>query len=469
MFFYSTNNSIESIKLIKSYSSISLYNKYAFQLSQFNFKNKVLSNSVVYKFENNSYRLISRNFFIELVNKFWKETIFLSVSDSAKDIYIEKLKSDGLSIYSNDYKNFLCYFSKALINDRIHITSDFIDSNKIKPLNNIYTKYIWKKGFNFSLPTKNSYFCSLFTKKHIFNSTHQLSKYLSINKFPIFTVINNLNQIILSESSNEILVTKNLVDHLYNIYSKYFLSNMTNQIKYQALFFISSNDAKEYQKYIKYKNSFIANNHLVNLFITRLDVYYYLMKMRMKTVDFRLIPDLEELGNLVSQYQHYKNIKFHKNQYFEKQCFQGQPIYFIEPVLARNKNNGKIELIQYIYNNDTNSINSKYTAIFMNYKTSLLAWQKFKQQMFNYHLPNKPNLLVYNLEQFIKQYEKNPDLSLKNLLFVPSVESYFYLKNQINLSNKCNCIQKFVNKSSYLKIFSQRIVWSLTSRQPINW
>jgi len=469
MFFYSADNSIESIKLIKSYRSIGLYNKYAFQLSQFKSKNKLISNSVVYKSDNHNYRLISRNFFIKLINKCWKETIFLSVSDSVSDIYVEQLKSNGLSIYSNDYKNFLCYFSKALIHGRIQITSDVIESNKIKLSNNTYTKYIWKKGFNFALPTKKSYFCSLFTNKQVLKSTNQIIHYLSMNKLPIFTVINNLNQIILSESSNEILVTKSFVDHLYNIYSKYFLGSMTNQIKYQALFFISPDDAKEYKEDIGYKNSFIANDNFAHLFITRLDVYYYLMKMRMKTVDFRLIPDLKELGKLVSQYQYYKNIKFHRNQYYTKQSFQGQPIYFIEPVLAKNKNTGKIELIKYIYNNDSNSSNSQYTAIFMNYKTTVLAWQKFKQQMFDYQLPNKPNVVVYNLERFIKQHEDNASISLENVLFVPSVESYFYLKNQINLNNKYNLMQKLINKSSYLKIFSQRIIWSLTSRQPLNW
>ena len=172
-------------------------------------------------------------------------------------------------------------------------------------MNNTYTKYIWKKGFNFSWPSKNSYFVSLFTKKFVSNSSNRLIKNLSINRLPVFTVMNNLNQIILSESSNEILVSRSFIDCLYNMYSKYFLSNGTNQIKYQALFFINPNDAKEYSQYIKYKNSFIKNNSLVKLFVTRLDIYYNLMKFRMKYVDFRLIPDLEELGNLVSNYQYY--------------------------------------------------------------------------------------------------------------------------------------------------------------------
>nr|YP_009297003.1 hypothetical protein Ceram_070 [Ceramium japonicum]AOM66346.1 hypothetical protein Ceram_070 [Ceramium japonicum] len=465
VFFYSTHNNIQSIK---SYFSMNIQSHYPVQLLQFNNNSEIISSSVLHKSHNNNYKLISRNFFMELVNKFWKETIFLSVSDNSSDMYIEQLKSDGLSIYSNNYKNFLCYFSKALINNRIHITSDFIDNYKIKQLNKTYTKYIWKKGFNFSWPSKNSYFLSFLTKQLTFNSSNRLIKHLSINRLPIFTVINNLNQIILSESSNEILVSRNFIDRLYNVYSKYFLLNNVNQIKYQALFFINPNDAKEYRDYIKYTNSFIKNNHLVKLFVTRLDIYYNLMKVRMKYVDFRLIPDLEELGNLVSNYQYYKNIKVHPSQYLVKNTFQGQPIYFIEPVLAKNKNTGKLELIQYHYYNDINSINSKYTAIFMNYKTTLLAWQKFKQQMFNYQLPNKPNLTLYNLESFMKDYEINFKTSLKYPLFVPSVEAYFYLKNQTSTNNKMNITQKLINKSSYLKIFSQRIIWSLTSKQPVN-
>lgn len=469
--FYLTHNNTQSTQLIRSHRYMRIQDKYAFQLLQFSYNDKKISNSLLYKSSNNNYKLISRNFFMELVNKFWRETIFLSVSDHSSDMYIEQLKSDGLSMYSHDYKNFLSSFSKALINNRIHIKLDFIDNNDTgKSYNNTYTKYIWKKGFNFSWPVKDSYFFTLFKKKFLFSSNNKLVESLSLNKLPVFTVINNLNQIIISESSNEILVSNSIMERLYNIYSKYFLAQTISQIKYQALFFISPNDAQEYRNYIIHKNSSVNNNNLVNLFVTRLDIYYQLMKMRVQSVDFRLIPDLEELGALISHYQYYKNIKCHQNQYFTNNIFQGQPIYFIQPVLAKNKTTGKVELINYNYYNNENSIDSKskYTAVFMNYKTTILAWQKFKQQMFNYQLPNKPNVMLYNLESFIKEHEVSSDKPLKYALLVPSVESYFYLKKQINLNNKLSIIQRCMNKLSYLKIFSQRIIWSLTSKQPVN-
>lgn len=469
MFFNLTNNSIESIPSTKSYDFINLSKNYAFLLSKDYFNNNKFSQSLIYKSNNNYYKLISRNFLIELMNKCWRETIFLSITENSSDSYIEQLKSDGLSISSKDYKNFLSHFSKALINNRIKISSDKVKSNsKLKGSTNIYTRYIWKKGLNFSWPEKKSYLFSIFAKQLISASNNQLVEYLSINKLPIFTVINNLNQIILSESSNEILVSNNLIDRLYNCYSKYFLSDITNRIKYQALFFISPNDALEYKDYIKSQNNLAYEKKLMNLFTTRLDIYYNLMRVRMKYVDFRLIPDLEELGKLVSRYQYYRNIKLHKNQYCTKATFQGQPIYLIRPILAKNKITGKLELVKYFYLNDNYKDNVKYSAIFMNYKTSLLAWQKFRQQMFNYHLPIKPHLTVYNLESFIKTYDQDPSLSEKQILFVPSVESYFYLKNQINVNKKFSIIDKIINKFSYVKVFSQRMIWSLTSRQPVN-
>lgn len=469
MFFNLTNNNFKLIQSIKSYDLMHVNNKYAFQLSTCHFNNNKISHSLVYKSDNNNYKLISRNFLVELINRFWRETIFLSITDNSSDNYIEKLKSDGLSIQSKDYKHFLSNFSKALINNRIHIISDKIDyNNKVQRYSNTYTKYIWRKGLNFSWPEKDSYLFSILRKQFLSNPNQKLIEHLSINKLPIFTIINNLNQIILSESSNEVLVSKHFIDRVYNLYSKYFLSDITNRIKYQALFFISPNDASEYKEYLNNKNIFINQNNIINLFITRLDVYYNLMKIRMKYVDFRLIPDLEELGNLVSHYQYYKNIQFHKHQYCVKMAFQGQPIYFIQPILAKNKITGKLELVRYNYLNDNRKDNNTYTAIFMNYKTSLLAWQKFRQQMFDYQLPSKPNLMVYNLEGFIKKYYQDHDLSERQILFVPSVESYFYLKNQINVHKKISILDRFINKFSYLKIFSQRMIWSLTSRQPVN-
>lgn len=464
MLSYSTNSHILFIQSIDRFTQISLTKQNDDKLSQSNIEANTILNPIINQSSDNNYKLISRNFFIQLINKFWRETIFLSTSNQLSDIYIEKLKSDGLLIYSKEYKNFLSAFSKALINDRIHFSLDVINEKKLKTNSDTYAKYIWRKGFNFAWPDSNCYLLSLYKQKYLSNSIKSnIHNTLFMYNIPIFTVINNLNQIILSESSNEILLQRNFIESLYYLYSKYLLNKTTTQVKYQALFFINPNDANEYQDYIHNKYVKLKQKSILSTFSSRFDIYYRLMQIQMKYVDFRLIPDLEELGNLVYRYQYHKNVAFHEEQQYSNKSFQGQPIYFIQPVLAKNKKTGKIELINYEYSNHKQNT---YHAVFMNYKTALLAWQKFRQQMFNYNLPNKPSILVYNLESFIKNNNNLSSINLNKILIVPSVQSYSYLKNEINIKNQFSMSNKFLYYYSYIKMLGQKIIWSLTSKQP---
>lgn len=464
MLFYSTNSNILFIQCIDRFVPASLTKQNYVRLSQSNIENNNILNPVMNQSSDNNYKLMSRNFFVQLINKFWRETIFLSTSTQLSDTYIEKLKSDGLLIYSKEYKNFLSSFSKALINDRIHFMLDTINEKKIN--NETYAKYVWRKGFNFAWPESNCYLLSLYKQKYLSNRmNNNIRKTLFMYNLPVFTVINNLSQIILSESSNEILLNRSFIDSLYQLYSKYFLNKITTHIKYQALFFINPNDANEYKNYIHDRYTKLKQDNLLSTFSSRFDIYYRLMQIQMKYVDFRLIPDLEELGNLVYKYQYYKNFTFHEEQIYSSKSFQGQPIYFIQPILAKNKKTGKIELINYEYSNNKNNT---YNAVFMNYKTSLLAWQKFRQQMFNYSLPNKPSILVYNLESFVKKNSSESNLNFNKIIVVPSVQSYFYLKNEINMNNQFSVSNKFLHYYSYIRMLSQRILWSLTSKQPVS-
>lgn len=466
MLSYSTNSHILFIQSIDRFTQTSFTKQNYGKLSQASIESNKTLNPIINPSSDNNYKLISRNFFIQLINKFWRETIFLSTSNQLSDIYIEKLKSDGLLIYSKEYKNFLSSFSKALINDRIHFSLDGTNEKNLRISNDTYTKYIWRKGFNFTWPESNCYLLSLYKQRYLSNRMNKdFGNTLFMYNLPIFTVINNLNQIILSESSNEILLHRSFIESLYYLYSKYFLNKTTTHVKYQALFFINPNDANEYKSYIHNKYVPLKQKSMLSTFSSRFDIYYRLMQIRMKYVDFRLIPDLEELGNLVYKYQYYKNVFFHEDQKYSKKSFQGQPIYFIQPVLAKNKKTGKVELINYEYSNRKQNT---YYAAFMNYKTALLAWQKFRQQMFNYNLPNKPSILVYNLESFIKNNNYLSNINLNKIIVVPSVQSYSYLKNEINTNNQFSISNKFLHYYSYLKILSQKIIWSLTSKQPVS-
>ena len=86
------------------------------------FTDQVSSKSLKNKNDN---KLITRNFWQTLVNKYIKEIIYLSPSNSLSESYINKLKTIGLSVYKgNEYKSFLQRFSKDLLNGNIQILTN---------------------------------------------------------------------------------------------------------------------------------------------------------------------------------------------------------------------------------------------------------------------------------------------------------------------------------------------------------
>nr|YP_009500313.1 hypothetical protein [Gracilariopsis heteroclada]AXE43475.1 hypothetical protein [Gracilariopsis heteroclada] len=411
--------------------------------------------------------LISRRFLGKLVNQYWQETIFLSISNSLSEKYINQLKLEGVLICKNEQKKFLLDFSKALLAGRIETSLDF---NKTGQHYDESIKYIWKKGFNFPLPNK---FRPLFQKNNNKLSKEQviLLNKLQNQPLPLFTVTNNLNQIILAKSLEETNYNLNLIDKIYKWYYHKFIFNQQVHAVYHGLFFIQPIEAIEYLNSIKNNYNISNKENEVKLFSTQLATYYKFTKMNVKSLEFRLIPDLNEISQLLYKYKSYKNLKFDKDQKYGKNFFQGQPIYIIKPFWAFNKETHKMELLEYNYRSDINSKSKivQNTVIFTSYQTALKAWQKFSQESINYKISRKPQILVSNLEDLIKKYEYSQEINKHNILFMPNIESYKFIKKDESNKPQSTINQIFVNKFVYFKILTQKIIWSLTSRQPINW
>nr|YP_010986222.1 hypothetical protein UYL67_pgp198 [Pachymeniopsis lanceolata]WOL37140.1 hypothetical protein [Pachymeniopsis lanceolata] len=415
-------------------------------------------------------KLIHPTLINKLINKYWQETIFLSTVNPLSDNYINQLKSAGVAMYQNEYKKFLLDFSKALTTRRIEVYLD--DSSISANLKNrpTYIKYIWRKGLNFSLP--DNPLKHFFNAKHLHNSNTNKSfllKKIRSNDFPIFTIINGSNQIIMAEFPEKMLDDNNFLDKLHRWYYDCFLWTKNNQPLYEGLFFMNPEDAIEYKYHIQQKYPQSSKQNVLNIFASKLDLYYKLTTTSVPKIRFRLIPDLTELGELIFKYRKYRHVSFHKQQKYSSNYFQGQPIYIIQPILAFNKKTKKNMPINYRYSLHEDESQITYDAIFMNYKTTLIAWQKFREENKDYTLPSYPKLLVYNLEDFIKACESNKEIYNKNILFVPSKESYDFVKQYYNNPSQIHMLQKFSSTLLYFKVLSKRMLWSLTSRQPMNW
>nr|WCH54699.1 hypothetical protein [Hypnea edeniana] len=416
-------------------------------------------------------QLVSRSFMIKLLNAYWQETIFVSRSNSLSNNYSNQLKSDGLAIYKNQYKKFLSDFSKALSVGRIEVAFTNNKSDEINKIFNHDIKYIWKKGFNGFVPQNLLSVLFKYNQKRVFNNKRlKLLNNLQFNYFPLFTVINNSSQMIIAEPSDELIYKKNLLDKLYQWCFYNFSVRNNNQPVYQGLFFMNPYDASEYKQYIEYKNKSINEQLNVSILPCNLSFYYQLFYKLSSRIQFHLIPDLKELGKLIHTYQYKNNIYFHRNQKYNQYSFQGQPVYLIKPLMVKNKKTKQIELVEYSYyfNKKLNSQINEY--IFLNYDVVLFAWQKFLKDNLYYNLPNKPSVMVYNLEDFINDNSDKHDqnLYLKSCIFIPSKESFDFLKSNSFLKSQKTTYENFMYNITVIKAIINRVIWSLTSKQPVN-
>nr|YP_009019685.1 hypothetical protein [Gracilaria salicornia]AHH24653.1 hypothetical protein [Gracilaria salicornia]UAD87573.1 hypothetical protein [Gracilaria salicornia] len=437
-------------------------------LYSFLFAKSVFSSSYDFNISPMSQSLLARPFMTKLINKYWQETIFLSISNSHSEKYMNQLKLEGILIHKNEQKKFLLDFSRALLSGRIEAS---LNSRRINSSNNQYISYVWNKGFNF--PVNSKWIFSLFHEKVMSLNKDEL---LFINQLqnqplPLFTVTNTLNQMILADSSEKNIGNLNSIDKIYKWYRSKMIPDSKSLPVYYGLFFVHPTDAIEYANYIKNKYDTSNKTNQLKIFSSHLATYHKLNRIDVNNLQFKLIPDLEEIARLLYEYKYHRNLKFHRNQKYSKNFFQGQPIYIIEPFYAYNRKTNKIQLLNYCYNHKSNINNNmiEYKAVFTNYTTLLRAWYKFKSTQTDYKIPSKPNVFVYNLEDFLKMYKYNSQIKRRNILFIPSQESYEFIKNYRFIKNKNKIRRIFSNKFLNFKMLSQRIIWSLTSRQPIHW
>lgn len=419
--------------------------------------------------------LISRNFLVKLIHKYWQETIFLSVSSSLSDKYINQLKSDGILLYKNEHKKFLLDFSKALFAGRIrvslgnHIVDEKLRKKEIQ-LNNHSVSFIWRKGLNFPLPQKISLTSSF--REAISSNKKKIHFYADAKNdlFPVFTVVNELNQMVLTESKEEVRYNFNALDKIYFWYCNNFCgSNHVSPSYYYGLFFTHSSDALEHLNTVKSKYCKSKQDNL-RLLAIKLQTYYRLNQISERRLKIKLIPDLKELSSLIYKYRYCKNIQFHHSQKYGRNFFKGQPVYLVKSVYGLNKKTRKTELVNLNCTDMLISNNQKNQRqfVFTNYKTATKIWHEFRQKSKNYSLPNKPHVLVSNLEDLMKFYGDDKFAEFKNFRLIPSQQSYEFIKQNQDIKEEQQPKQVFFRYLHRLQTLIERIAWSLTSRQPIS-
>nr|YP_009314492.1 Hypothetical protein ORF_2 [Liagoropsis maxima]SCW22746.1 Hypothetical protein ORF_2 [Liagoropsis maxima] len=454
------SNSAFGLKFKKSYTS-----------SSHDFLNHKLfvATESVYRFS--KLQDSNSNLFQELLDKYWKQTIFLSNTNSVVRKYSGLVAKQEGSLVKNKKKKFIVNFTKALQNG--YIDCDQVKTTSLGSLNQLSSiRYVWNKKFNIKTP---KYLDGLWQNKRCPSFPNQLQsrllQKLQHNNCPTFIVVNGFNQIVLAEPANQLVLKNDLLNSIYQWYHDRFLWLNKDNALYEGWFFINPNDAKEYENFIRFKYPRSSNQNGLNVLSSNIQAYYRLNRLAPPRTEFRLFPDLEEVGKLVSVRGYRNGLVFDKQQKYGKNYFQGQPIYFIEPMHCSMKNSKTIQQVNYYYTIPGDEPSNKYTAIFFNKDIAMQAWKHFKDNMSDYKLPKQPKLRVYNLEDFLKDNEQQVDLVNRNFLFIPGKEAYTEIQNKSSDENLYldSHRKQLATYKLTLKLWAQRIVWSLTSRQPPNW
>lgn len=444
MFFKDTSNYFRSFSIDSSHLETNIKKTY---------KSVKKNTSLAYIFKNpeilsESKQDLARKDFIKqkmgqkFVNNLWRQKVFLSINNKALNKYNVGLNSISMNQRQNMHKYLVSKFSKALFEGSIQSSLLYDIGNSKSSLSSV--QYLWGKTLQLQFLKMSSVLYNSEYQKNIKKLQNIINNNIDLNHLPLFTISNHLGQMIISEPPTEFNVSK---------YVKSYISTMhQNNNIYHGFFFTNYEDAQEYMLYIqRYYN---LDNKKLKIFTCNFSTFYKIMNKFDREIYFRLIPDLQEVGELIKKYRYYSNVSFHASQKYSKTYFQGQPLYFIK--------NGKNEVS---YSLSKKEQSQKYNLIFTNYSEALQVCNKLQNQVPNsqYH---KPHLIVYNLEHFIKDQLSSNNITKDSFLVVPSKKSYMFTKQHQLKKSSESAYNTCIETISYIKLWSKRIFWSLTSRKP---
>lgn len=408
----------------------------------------------------------------QIWHKYWQEFLYISSNypelNNFEDIVSKNYFYHNPQIEELENKRMEESLKYYLLDGRIKVLYPRFSNTQSLPDASI--KYTWRKSINriFSL-----YFHSLYHSKCQCFCLNRVQNHILLalkkQKFPVFIVINGFNQIVINEPEHLINTKQKFGNQLLkSVYSIFTLSREYSLPLREAYIFINPIDAIEYYTYIKSQYPKSAKQLELKLFAGSLDEFYKINRLAIPHTQFRLLPDLKEVGKLVTQYQYKNNVNFDYKQVYGKNYFQGQPIYFIEPIIYKY-----IALtMQPCYFPNSLDLNQKeYNCIFTTYQDAIVAWGKYRRKFPQHTLNKKPTLTVYNMESFLKENENqvvNNKIIQLNFRFVPSQETYQYIKKlQKNKSDNSSSIINLKKSFSLLvQVWTNRILWGMLRRNP---
>nr|QUE29421.1 hypothetical protein [Erythrotrichia longistipitata] len=292
----------------------------------------------------------------------------------------------------------------------------------------------------------------------------------SLKFTPTFIPANNFYHPILSIPSGDYLT--NALDKIHYFIFDWFVweSDLLSLPIKKGFVFFSPKDADEYINSAREQSPRIAKRYApLQTFPINLALAYKWNRTSPPRLQFRFVPDIKEIGDLVYKYQYKKNIEIHPSQYITRYKFKGVPIYMTKPLIVQDE--GKKITVDLGYNTSLNT-RDKY-MIFTSLDSLYKTWENFCSQYPKLRLPNKPVVQVYNLEDYLSDCETLLTSQCQNFRIVPSLEAY-NLTVQKGHQNKNSIISYYYNyklmpAAKRLSLWSKYFFWSLTTSRRPEW
>jgi hypothetical protein len=285
-----------------------------------------------------------------------------------------------------------------------------------------------------------------------------------LEKVPVYVVVNSTQEIVMATPREN--QPYNFFDWLYKNYYNLCVWLEDDGPISIALFFFNKEDATLYLQEIAKNDPKAAEKTNLHVQLTSLDTFYKLNRTSSPGTQAKLVADLEEIYNVVSDYIPKQLHTINLKQDHSKNIYHGNPIYIIKPVVVK-KGYTKI-LVDYKITDKNSNI---YTRnIFFKLEDAYIAWDKFCDDNNTLRLPLVPNIEVYNLESYLIDLEYSDVDVVTDNYFVGTQSALTDLKQELTVIANTEeptlarkVAQLISDSSEKLVTFSKGMLWILTS------
>ncbi len=307
---------------------------------------------------------------------------------------------------------------------------------------------------------KNFNFLNIFANKRSPNFPTKNQKILveKLKSIPVYTVVNNFNEIIIS-SPREGNQT-NTLNHIRTIYNELFFWSHDEGPVSILLFFMNEQDAGNYLHEVCKKDPKEAEKLGLVIKKTGLDTFYKFNRTSPPKIQARLIGDLKEIDKIIKKTKNPNTLDINPKQRHAKNWFQGIPIYKLK---LTNSANSKL-LLEYNINSETEK-----NYIFFREEDMLSAWKEYITRNKFTKITNKPNFEIYNFENLLLDTEKGESFQANDIILVPPYAKCRESKLNkipvfnIEYSNQTRLIYSLKLKFEDIKRFYKGFLWLITS------